>query len=664
MILMRISPQLISDDPKAQQPGIPYFGCVDGFSAQGLSGWVLNTAAPHTPLALELLVDGMAIPGATIATTPRPDLAAFFPAHVETAGFRLTPGSWEKFKTLIAIRPQADFAIKITGTNFILPRSAVVPSLAAITAAAAPPPRTRLDLLSRLTQLAQRATPLAANPAPDERKGLIEAICLDDIAARLCWFLGWTTEAHLHNEPAVILDGQKLPAAFAIATYPRADIPAGGVGFAGVLLSDWRPQEGAELTVCFGPAGGAHLRGVAGLKRISKAGFAAHIKTASAANPAGAWPELTALLHGPQSWLPAPRPDLHVAVDKLLALPGFGCFVTGWALSRLQQVQGFALKIGKTILPMDESSLYFRPRPDLHALFPESAPLLARAGFCCFFPAESAPDLSGEVLLKLFLEDGANVVPVQPSHLFRLGRAAPLETLLHLYPAIETEAFFPALAQFIRDDLSTPPILTPYKITPSPTTMIFTLAADRADGLLALEDIQHHARTHIPADCALTIIAGASQPHGEIIQMLESLPRTTSLVFVQNPETSFRALPELLLLLNAETFIFVPAGHFLSETGWNQAAACLAPGNQGLTIFGIHDPETLEEMKSSAGCFAWSWAAFSAWSLHMPVRLGALPQRQDVPASPAPQLAPRAAFIAKSTRLSRLDALLETAINA
>jgi hypothetical protein len=469
----------------------------------------------------------------------------------------------------------------------------------------------------------------------------------------------------------MVLDGQKLPGAFALATYPRDDVPAGGVGFAGVLLSDWRPHAGSDLAVCFGPGGKSHLRGVAGLKRVTKTAFAAHIKAAGGEAAAGStsssqWSELIALLNGPQSWLPDPagRPDLQVSLDRLFILPGFGCFAAGWALSALQEVRGFALKIGKTELRMDEKSLYFRPRPDLRTVAPHSMALMNRAGFCCFFPGDAGTELTGEVLLKLLLEHGATVVQVKPEQLFRLGRSAPLDALLQLYPAIETESFFPALAKFIRDDFrDAAPGLTAFKITPSRGAMIFALSEDRHDCLLALEEIRYHASTHLPEDCAIAIIAGANQPHGEIIQTLQGLPGC-SLVFTQNPEAALRVLPELLLLLNAEQFIFVPARHYLSESGWGEAAAAVAPGKELLTFLGIYDPETWEELNASGGCFAWSWAGFARWSLDMPIRLNAMPKRQDFPAEPAPLVAGRAAFISKTTRLSRLDLLLEDAINA
>ncbi len=125
-----------------------------------------------------------------------------------------------------------------------------------------------------------------------------------------------------------------------------------------------------------------------------------------------------------------------------------------------------------------------------------------------------------------------------------------------------------------------------------------------------------------------------------------------------------RALPELLLLLNAEQFIFVPARHYLSESGWGEAAATVAPGNDKLTFLGIYDPETLEELNASGACFAWSWAGFARWSLDMPIRLNVMPKRQDFPAEPAPLVAKRAAFISKTLRLSRLELLLENSINA
>jgi len=668
---MRISLQPISDDPEAPAGDIPYFGCVDGFDdAGGISGWVVNAAAPHLAVALELLVDGIAIPGAAIARLPRDDLAVFFPAQFETAGFRLNLGRWDRFCALTSLRPQADFIVKIAGTNFMLPRTAALPGLARIVAAAVKPERNPLDLFSRLSQLAQLAAKLPAEPAENARKGLIEAICLDDIDSRLCWFLGWTTEVQLYNEPATVLDGQKLPGAFAVATYPRDDVPAGGVGFAGVLLSDWRPHAGSELAICFGPGGQSHLRGVAGLNRITKTAFAAHIK-AVAGEAAGGdlsahWTALVALLHGPQSWLPEPaaRADLQVSVDRLLVLPGFGCFATGWALSALQAVRGFALKIGRTVLSMEETSLYFRPRPDLMTLFPDSAHLLNHAGFCCFFPADEALDLTGQVLLKVTLEQGAAVHQVEPRHQCRLGHSAPLDALLQFYPAIETEPFFPGLAKFIRDESrAAGPGLTMFKITPARSAMIVALSEDRHDCLLALAEIRYYAGTHLPPDCAVTIIAGASQPHGEIIQMLEGLP-ACNLVFTQNPEAALRVLPELLLLLKAEQFIFVPSRHYLSESGWRDAAASVAPGHDRLTFFGIYDPETLEELNASGACFAWSWPGFARWSLNMPIRLNSMPKRQDFPAEPSPIVAARGAFISKSVRLSRLDSLLETAINA
>jgi hypothetical protein len=157
---MKISLQPISDDPDTPEGDITYFGCVDGFdSAHGISGWVLNAAAPDTPVALELLVDGAAMPGVTISRAPRDELAVYFPAQFETAGFVLSLRGWERFKTLAEIRPQADFTIKIAGTNFILPRAFGVPGLATIVAAAAKSDQTQLDLFSRLSQLSKRIAP-------------------------------------------------------------------------------------------------------------------------------------------------------------------------------------------------------------------------------------------------------------------------------------------------------------------------------------------------------------------------------------------------------------------------------------------------------------------------------------------------------------------------
>jgi hypothetical protein len=657
---------------------LTYLGCVDDFDIGfGICGWVVDSASLGGPVAVELLVGGVVILDCAITRYARNDLTMFLPEHSQSAGFMINLPNWERFRTLLAVRPEADFHIRIVGTNFLLPRGPSRPNLQAILERCGRERAAADQGFDLFTHLSQLASPgggtLKAQLQPDDatRKGLIEAICLDDQDSKLCWLIGWTTDKTLRDERAVLVDGQRLPAAFSIITYPRADVPGGG-GFVGVMVSDWRPRPDSEPVIWFGPEGRAHLRSVHGLRRISKTAFIEHFNLVRESAPAGRWADFVTLMHGAHSWFPAAdhRGDVRASIDRFFILPGFGCFVSGWVLSDVLEVQGFAVKLGDTALPMQKSSLYFRPRPDLLQGFPDRASLMDRAGFCCFFPGAIDLGAVEKPLLKVFLEPkGSTVHPVDPQKLRRLGHSESIDALLILYPSIESEPFFPDLVAFIRQEhRRRAGELSVVQAAPASRLMVFALSDDRPDFVLALEEIRYNAARYLPADCGIAIIVGANQPHGEVMALFKCLDPATqrrcSLFLVRDTDAAMLALQDVLMLAGAEDFVFIPARHYLSAGGWDAAAMLMRLGVDGLTIFGTYNPETMDENQTAAGCFAWSWAGYSKWLMSWPASINALPRRAEFPAAETAGIVDYAAYFSKSVRASRMDLLVNQAIHA
>ena len=671
-----ISEHLISGDIKSDE-AVQFRGCIDGFDPDfGISGWAIDLAAPQTPVTLQFIVDGTVVRECSTSGA-RPDIAALFPQHDVAPAFQISASTILALGNLLRLRPQLDFSFRVASTPYILPRVSEYPDLGSIVDRCYEATRAierHFDLYSHLMQVRALAAPIARLPLrklEDYRKGFIEALCMDDQSSGLLWFVGWTSEPNIFDEPAVIVDMRKYTAAFSIVRYARDDLPPGASGMIGVILSDWRPipgsaSAGSALTLYFGSEGKSHLLGVPNLPMVNKNVIVNQLKM-SQNHAVGRLFDLLALLQGSPSWLPnaGAHEDVRSAVDRLLILPGFGCFLVGWILSYVHEVQSFILKLGDVILPVNPSSVRFFNRPDLASAFPDAAYLCAQAGFCCFFPGDPDIRLLEQPLVKVLLNDGGVVVfRVETGKIRRLGYSESFDSLISLYPALDRESFYPALKQSIRAlyhaKMSE---LTPYRIAKAPRALVVALPDDSHDCRFIFADIFHNASRFLPSDCGIAIIGSAAQRHGEIVELFEELDKNLaqpcSLVFCEDTISAIYIISEMLLLMGTDQFIFIETNHFLTTIGWESAKDVLQSPPGDPIFFGVVDPDTLNEPVVSGSCLAWNRWSLSAWAEYMPLLIEAPFAASDFPKQKSsPEIIRGAAYLSKSKPISRIAALL------
>jgi hypothetical protein len=662
---------LISGDIRSDET-VRFRGCVDGFDAEfGISGWAIDLEAPEIPVALQFVVDGTVVRECS-TTRARADIAALFPQHDVAPEFHISAATILALGNLLRLRPELDFSFRIAGTSFVLPRVPAFPDLGGVVSRCYEATRQiqrHFDLYSHLMQLRALAAPIAHLPLRKQegyRKGFIEALCMDDQGSGLLWFVGWTSEPNIFDEASVVVDMRKYPAAFSVVRYTRDDLPAGASGMIGVILSDWRPLPGSVLTLYFGADGKSHLLGVPDLPVVDKSVIVNQLQSAQN-HAVGRLFDLLALLQGSPSWLPntAAHEDVKAAVDRLLILPGFGCFVIGWVLSYVHEAQGVILKVGDIILPMNASSLRFFDRPDLASAFPDAAYLCPRAGFCCFFPGDPDIRLLEQPLVKILLDDGGVVVfRVELGKIRRLGYSESFDSLFALYPALDREAFFPSLKQSIRALYqSRMSQLTPFRIAKAPRALVVALPDDPHDCRLAFEDLFHNVGRFLPLDCGIAIIGSVTQRHGQVVELYEGLAgdldRPSSLVFCENTVSAIYILSELLLLMGADQFVFLETNHFLTEGGWEMVREMLKSPPRDPVFLGVVDPDTLNEPVNASSCLAWNRRALSAWSEEMPLLIETPFDHDDFPRQkPSPDVRGKGAYLSKSKPVSRIAALL------
>ena len=439
-----------------------YRGCVDGFDAEsGLLGWAVDLEAPEKSLSLRFVVDGMTL-FEVQTSSARPDVSAAIAAPEFYPGFCVSTGNLRDLARLVALRPAADFAVEVGTSERFLPRTEQVPSLrAAVMAVVAHDLsyRSETDLVVELAKIAHSAELMTAfplRPVDEARTGYVEAICTEDQIDGLTWIVGWMRDNNPREFPIMLVDGQRFSGAMTLCQYARTDLPTGAVGFVGLIKSGWRARPSSRPILYYGYPPQKHIVSLPSLPRISKQDVLGYVQRHGSSVDRTSWSDFYKVLTGASSWLVSSDEGIKCGVDRLILVPNFGCFLSGWVLSYSRPVTGFALKMGSTILPIDPLSLSFRGRPDLIAVHPGSPSLTGQAGFTCLFPGKPDLSTSEKPLLKIYVDGGATAIEsVGLAHIRRLGYSEPLDSLLNLYPNLEVEPFFPSLSTALREEYLT-----------------------------------------------------------------------------------------------------------------------------------------------------------------------------------------------------------------
>lgn len=606
---------------------------------QGVRGWALDLAAPGRPLRLELLVGGV-VAAEIVCDGPRQDIS-------DVLGEPVSPGFAFAAQALagvadIAEANEDEVAVRIAGTEYLLASAEPPPTVAEIIKRLkelnAPQRRSSTAefelLLDELRSDAVSLTEQALRPVADNLQGYIETLAIDNSGQ--VWMIGWMRRGHLTEFSAVVSERRKIPAAVAVMTYTRDDLPAEACGIIGLLSSAWRPTSATgEFFLFFGAGGRFHLKSHAPLRLITTSELVAEYEgVRERCLGEGRAIALQRMLTSMESWLPTRSTGqafaTETSVDRVLLVPGLGCLVEGWVVSPMKRVEGLRLRIGGAVMTAQPESTYWKPRPDLLSAFPGSEAVVQRAGFVGLFTGEAEPEDFADPMLKVVFQGGASANwAVAPKVFRRLGHSATIDDALVFFPALQEEIFFPRFAEAAigaQRAAMNPPLTL--HATRTRRCMILVLPDDHCDLFLLFEELAEQCRRGQGPD-GVAFVASSRSNRSDALWLFREFQLThnvpASLLVIDDASQAFAQLPDILREIGANRFVFVGAGVFLTETGWRLARQVLDAGGPDLVLFGLEpDPFEPRELADSvtARCFAWTTPQFTRWVLGAPSFLG------------------------------------------
>jgi hypothetical protein len=660
-------------------------GYVDRWDPEfGVYGWALAFDSPLDPLRIELIVGGTPI--YSIETSEaRTDVDEVLGVRT-LSGFRFGPEIYERLARLKPQRRHLRVNVRIANSRFVLmqpDRPPTVGELVAIWRSALlerlqerEPIVTREErLTTRLALLRTQAEAfreLPLRPTADNEVGQIEAVYLAS-GGGLLWMTGWVTKDTPTEMPAMIVDRQKYPAGASLLKYERQDLSSRYVGFVGVLETAWTPPALVrELFIYFGEGARRQLRAGSQMRLIQLEELLSLFLQAQSVTMDGHASALGSVLTSSSSWVPGSAAAAGMAaaasIDRLLMVPGFGCIAEGWAVSPTRRVSTFQMKIGDCVLVADESSTYFRARPDLSSVFGGGAGLVARAGFVTVLRGAITVSASGAPLLRVIHEDGtAFVQRLEPKLLHPLDCISDSREILQLFPSFRHERFYPALLTALRHQLRErirPP--SEFFAAPASRVIVMRLPAQKGNQRLCFDQI---ARLDSMTDAAIGVCLVADRGEGLTESKLlfeeisSTVSRALSLFFVEDSNDGFNALPFLLSQLQADRFVYVDRGVLLTTRGWIQAIKALMGHGQGISFFEIVDDSGEPDRVNgavSAACFGWTSAALYGWVRSAPRFLRGVYGTNGLPEPhTGGQVVSAAAMRIEQARLSRFADLID-----
>jgi len=584
--------------------------------ASGIDGWAIDLEDPGRRLWIELLA-GEQVIGRVLNEGLRADLPVTA-GRALRIGFSFPFDAHDKLRELAESGADTEISFRIADTGLALALPAGAPRHVSEMLRYAVRPAEGLDMLAHLSTLRGRAMRLQPRPLRadgEHRQGFIEQVAIDE--SGLVWFCGWIKRAVTADMPVIVVDGQRMPGGLAMTMFPRDDLDGEACGVIGVIGSDWRPNPSSDLYL-FLDDQQSYLQGVASLAVISKREFAETLAYRWPHCRTGHGTVLRHLLDHVESWAPTDglaAAKVQARVEQLFLLPSFGCLVTGWTMSPIKTITGFSMKFGSSVLQCDPRSLSFRARPDLLSRAAGSDLLTERAGFVAVFRGRIASAEADDAILKALLDDGSSSNhPVEADAIRLLGHAASIDQLLHLYPTLAAEPFFPELATALcsaaRAKAETPTIVEGCQ---AGHLMIFALSNERSDAFLQVSEIERQLAA-APIRHGIAFVAGRGSVRSDALALFRAFRAQSSnpcgLYLVDDPAAAFYALPEILTAAGAESFAYFGASLLSTEQGW--AAAATDDGE--LALFGIADPSGLSQNETmTLEALRWNRAALVEW---------------------------------------------------
>jgi hypothetical protein len=491
----------------------------------------------------------------------------------------------------------------------------------------------RLDLLHEEAE-AWLHTPLRAHS--EFQRGFLETVARDN--SGLCWVSGWMQRDAPLEFAAVILDRHKFPAAVALTSYPRDDLPGEAHAVIGAIRTPWRPSgPDADAFLFFGEEMRFYQRAVKPLRLLDPRDAIEQFERVRAHCTGTLTPALQRLVASPDNWLPdsarAAGFPAHAAVDRLMMLPGFGCLAEGWAMSPVKRLQRLALKCGPRILHADPLATYFRPRHDLREAFPNcGGSVTDRAGFVAVFRGRIEPADFVDPLLKVVFSDGTSSNhAVTPAAMRQIGHSAMPEDVLSLFPSLLHETFFGDFARALRRDaaqrLGTCDAWTVRRV--ADRVVVVALPRDRSDVYLMFEEMRH-LLARLPDPPGFVFLAERGTMRPDVLTMFQGVAEAAgdeagcSLFFIDDADHALHLAGRALRAVGARRFLFVGSRVALSPEGWRRGIELLAAARPGgaVQILGLEAGTVAASDPAAPDCFVWTAEDFLAVLPHLPIYLG------------------------------------------
>jgi len=594
-------------------------GHIDEFDLRkGIRGWAINLTQPSESATVEIIL-GSDVVAQCKTDIPRKDISDYVQTETR-AGFRFSHDAIQALWERLPAGRDEPVAIRFSGTSLLLPSPVPLPTLGKAFFLEDQSRSLSTTYESRLADLYAQGRELAAKPLrpfPYHQAGYIEAIAFEEPG--WIWASGWMRRPKTFDGAAVIIDNdKKWPAAAAFTLYEREDMKADACAFIAVIHTDWVPDPNSSMSLLLSDDLSSRISCIAIPQVRSVDEFFQYFAGMKDRLFAGRTQEIHQLIHEWQAWRPtrnssAQRPTIEAAIEQSLILPGFGCLVTGWAISLLKPIVGFSLKLGSTIMPCDPRSLYFKSRADLASIFPGHDKALSKAGFTAVFRGDVATDNVLNPVLKIRFTDGtSHNIALDLRNLRQLGTTTHVDAACELYPSLRSEIFFPEFAAAVRAQSALARhAMQPYFVQPASKVIVLVAPEDKGEHFLLFEELQQFAR-NLPAPVGIVVIAADSAQRGLTSMMFEDFRKDSStpasLFFTDDTTTAFYALPQILSDLEATSFAFVGANIFLTPEGWNTVCGYLGSGSDSLHFFEVLDPAMPEEDAgcNSALCFGWT----------------------------------------------------------
>lgn len=633
----------------------------------GVNGWAIDLRDPARTLQIELWIGAEHV-ATTETGEERPDVLTLLNCDGRP-GYRFAPYVGSLIRDAADQSRSGALQVRVAGHRRPLKSLVGTRSLELIRLTGSGMPPSHYALLDRLSHHATASAgrfnqPL--RPVPARSIGFIEAVALDDLG--FLWITGWIARDVLFDQPVIILDGVKHAAGFASVVAPRADLPPGSAAFVAIMLTSWRPTSASKPHIFLADGSGRYLDCLVPTPMRTKSEIASIVSLVIDAAEGGYPDFLRVIFRDAQDWsptTPATSQDL-LAVDEVAVLPGFGAFVSGWALSPTKELNALVLRVGDRILLASEQDVTLRPRPDLAQIYPGADASVGRAGFVTVMRGDFDSVHSHAMILKAVWSDGTSTnLAVGPERTRMLGLTAHLERVRTFYPAVTSEPFFvdfahnAGLAAQARTARA-----TPFTTEPMTAALILTVPRSRSDTFLMIEGVHRHATT-LAAGHGVVILAGATQDRAVIVQLFTELRRAikrpVAMFFVRDERAAVQALEEVATVLDLEWFAFVADTVLLEPCGWKSVATPPA----GLTLLEVADPATGGKPYKTAGLDAFVAARRDWVAIHasLPPLLDGL-NDAVVPTTVETRTAPNAAVTLRGATGDAFTAQVNEAINA